>query len=88
MHNHSEVARLLEQIHAEYQAAHWALSGLVFGCARHEFISRKMENMQDGMEQLSQAIGQDRAAKALAQLLDEGVEKTLTDVHITHKIRD
>jgi F0F1-type ATP synthase gamma subunit len=84
MQNHSEVARLLEQIHAEYQAAHWAMQGLAMGTASHEFIHRKMDKMQDGMEQLSQAIGQDRAIKAMAQLLDEGVEKTITDVYITH----
>jgi hypothetical protein len=84
----SEVRKLLEHIHAEYQAAQWALSGLALGSACHSFISRKMERMQDGMEQLSQAIGQDLAVKALAQLLEEGVEKTLTDVHITHQPGD
>jgi hypothetical protein len=62
--------------------------GLTCGSARHDFISRKMENMQDSMDQLSHTLGQEVAVKALAQLLDEGVEKTLAHVHITHHLTD
>lgn len=40
----SEVASLLAQISAEYQAAQRGLSGLSSGGARHDFISAKTEN--------------------------------------------
>lgn len=41
----SEVARLLAQISAEYEAAQRGLTGLAYGTSQHEFITARMENM-------------------------------------------
>ncbi len=41
----SEVARLLAQIREEYEAAERGLSGLTQGTSKHEFVTKKMENM-------------------------------------------
>ena len=46
VHEHrSEVARLLAQISAEYEAAQRGLTGLSYGTSQHEIITARMENM-------------------------------------------
>ncbi len=41
----SEVAKLLSQISAEYEAAQRGLTGLAHGTSQHEFITARMEHM-------------------------------------------
>lgn len=69
--NKSEVARVLEQIELEYQAAHQALYGLASGAARHQFISSKMERMGKLHEQLHTLVGQEQAGKLVAETLEK-----------------
>ena len=68
--NPSEVARLLQRIQQEYDAAQNALTGLAQGSARHEFITAKMENMGHYHEQLAQHVGSQHAAMLVAQQLE------------------
>ncbi len=75
--NQSEVARLLQQISEEYEAATRGLSGLASGTARHDFITKKMENMGQNFEDLAEAVGSKQEAMAifaqvLARLPEEG----------------
>jgi hypothetical protein len=53
----SEVARWRQQYETEYQAAQWGLTGLACGTARHDFITKKMENMQHCIEELTKMVG-------------------------------
>ena len=57
--SHSEVARLLAQISAEYEAAQRGLSGLAYGTSQHEFITARMENLGQLHNQLQSIVGDD-----------------------------
>lgn len=60
--NQSEVARLLEQISAEYEAAQRGLSGLAYGTPKHDFITARMENMGHLHNQLQEIVGESAIA--------------------------
>jgi hypothetical protein len=68
--NKSEVARVLEQIELEFQAAQRGLTGLAFGTAKHEFITNKMEQMGRLHEKLQTMVGEEQAVKLLAETLE------------------
>ena len=53
----SEVARWRQQYETEYQAAQWGLTGLACGTARHDFITKKMGNMQQCIQELTKMVG-------------------------------
>jgi hypothetical protein len=55
----SEVAHLLAQICAEYEAAERALYGLAGGVSQHSFITTKMERMGELHQKLHGLIGDD-----------------------------
>ena len=55
----SEVARLLAQISAEYEAAQCGLSGLAYGASQHEFITARMEHLGQLHNQLQSIVGDD-----------------------------
>ena len=63
----SEVAQLLAQISAEYEAAQQGLSGLSMGTSRHDFITARMENMGRIHTQLHTLVGD----AALAMIADQ-----------------
>jgi hypothetical protein len=65
--NKSEVARLLQQFDDEYQAAYNGLSGLAYGTARHDFISKKIEGMEKAREQLEGLVGEEEAMKLIKE---------------------
>lgn len=65
----SEVARLLAQISAEYQAAQSGLSGLSSGVARHDFISARTENIGKCHEDLTELVGSEQAISFIAQTI-------------------
>ena len=69
--NKSEVARVLEQIELEFQAAQRGLYGLAFGTAKHEFITSKMEQMGKLHEKLQTMVGEQEAVKLLAETLEK-----------------
>jgi hypothetical protein len=66
----SEVARLLSQITAEYEAARRGLTGLSYGTAQHEFLTARTENMGQLHHQLQTLVGNDAIA-LIAKALDQ-----------------
>ncbi len=73
----SEVARLLAQINAEYEAAERGLNGLASGTSSHEFITARTENIGRCHEQLKELVGPDKAIALLAETVwsseDQGI---------------
>ncbi len=67
----SEVARILTQISAEYEAAQCGLTGLSYGSSQHEFITARMENMGQLHTQLQDLVG-DAAIAMIAEQLNGG----------------
>ena len=63
-----EVARLLDQIREEYEAAMRGLSGLAHGVSRHSFIVTRMENMGQLQTQLDELVGDDAPALVVTAL--------------------
>ncbi len=55
--HHSEVARLLQQIQQEYEAAQRGLTGVASGSAQHAFITARMERMSALHDQLHDLVG-------------------------------
>jgi hypothetical protein len=62
----SEVARLLSQISAEYEAAQRGLTGLAYGTSKHEFITTRMEKMGHLHSELQSIVGD----SAIALIVD------------------
>ncbi|HLI68452.1 MAG TPA: hypothetical protein VKV19_01725 [Ktedonobacteraceae bacterium] len=58
----SEVARLLGQISAEYEAARRGISGLACGVSKHEFITARMEHVGRLHNQLRSIVGESAIA--------------------------
>lgn len=56
--NQSEVARILEQISLEYEAAQRGMYGFAYGSAKHEFITARMENMGNLHSKLQEIVGE------------------------------
>jgi hypothetical protein len=69
----SEVARLLRQIDQERQSAQWALTGLTYGTARHDFITRKVENIQQAHESLIKLVGPEKAIELVTATLEKHI---------------
>ena len=65
----SEVACLLSQISAEYEAAQRGLMGLTYGMSQHDFITARMENMGQIHSQLRLLVG-DTAIAMIADRLN------------------
>jgi hypothetical protein len=68
----SEVARLMNQIAAEYQAAQAVMSGLAMGTAQHAFITARLENMRKCQEELNTIVGEQEAIKVESIYVLEG----------------
>ncbi len=67
--NRSEVARLLEQISAEYEAAQRGLKGFAYGSSKHDFITARMENVGRLHSELQAIVG-DSAIALVADALN------------------
>jgi len=67
---HSEVARLLAQIRAEYEAAQRGLSGLAQGSSNHVFITKKMENMGKLQVDLAGIVGEEASLALITDQLN------------------
>ena len=66
----SEVAKILSQISAEYEAAQRGLTGLAYGMSQHEFITARMENMGQLHTELQSIVG-DAAIALIADALNK-----------------
>jgi hypothetical protein len=69
--NESDVARLIQRIDSENQAARWALTAPSLGTARHRFITRRMERIGIAHQELMQIVGEDKAAQLLVDTLNK-----------------
>jgi hypothetical protein len=69
----SEVARLLAQIRAEYEAGERALKAISYGSARHEFINARMENIERLHTELHDLVG-DEAMAIITEQFDKGCD--------------
>jgi hypothetical protein len=70
MNQGSEVARLLAEIRAEYEAAQNGLQGFAIGTAQHEFITARMNNIGQKHTQLRGIVG-DQAMPLIAETLEQ-----------------
>jgi hypothetical protein len=70
MSEQSEVARLRQQITAEYEAAKQGLFGLALGTVQHRFISQRLENIQQCHESLVILVGAQQASQILCEMLE------------------
>ena len=68
----SEVARLLSEIAAEYEAAQRGMSGLAYGISQHEFITARMENLGHLHSELQTIVGDSAMALIVDALSDAG----------------
>ena len=59
----SEVARLRRQIELELEAVQRGLYGLASGTARHEFIRKRMHQVETYQGQLAQKVGEETATQ-------------------------
>ncbi len=66
----SEVARLMQQIEREYEAAIRGLTGFAEGSSKHAFITARMERMAVCHETLKGLVGEHEAGKLLAEALE------------------
>jgi hypothetical protein len=64
----SEVARIKQQIVAEYEAGKRGLEGLAQGTVSHEFIRRKTENMWYCQQRLIALVGKEQAMQILVEV--------------------
>lgn len=67
--NKSEVARLREQIELEYQATQRVFANFT-ATARHEFITKRQENISACFEELKQLMPPEEAIVILAETLN------------------
>ena len=65
----SEVARLLAQFQAEYEATQRGISGLASGTSQHLFIQQKMERMGELQMRLQNVVGE-TAIAMIAEVLE------------------
>jgi hypothetical protein len=67
----SEVARLLQQISLEYEAATRGLTGLSAGSAKHSFITARLEQIGTYHEQLASIVGEVQATQLVIELAEQ-----------------
>jgi hypothetical protein len=67
----SEVARLRQSIHLEYEAAQRGLYGPAQGAAQHAFITKRLENMAAHHQALKQLVGEQGAIEILVEVLEQ-----------------
>jgi len=64
----SEVARLLQQISLEHQAAKNGLTGFASGTARHDFITAKEAHVATLYDELTTIVGKDEATRLVVDV--------------------
>lgn len=69
--NQSEVARLMQQITLEYEAAERGLNGLTQGTAMHAFINAKQERIGACHEALQQIVGKAEAITLVVTAMNQ-----------------
>lgn len=75
----SKVQQLMQQIDREYQAAQWGLSGLAQGIAQHEFITARLENMENTRQVLEKLVGAEEATKLVVGCMNKQADNQFVD---------
>lgn len=65
----SEVAQILIQIQAEYESGMRGLYGLASGAAKHQFITARMERIDQLHITLGECVGEEQATQLLVSTL-------------------
>ncbi len=73
LHQPSEVRRLLTQISAEYEAGRRGLEDLASGVSQHQFITARMERMEEIHTELRAIVGDQAIALIAEHLAGEDV---------------
>jgi hypothetical protein len=76
----SEVASLMRQIEQEYEAGQQAMYGLALGTARHDFITQRMENMAQRIEELRTVVGEAVAMQMMIAWQDRLADSMRSEV--------
>jgi hypothetical protein len=81
--NASELARVMEHIALSYQAAQRAFTSPAI-MAPHEFIQKRMEEIERGREKIATLVGDelkatDLVVKRLAEIEEQGQKQILSD---------
>lgn len=71
---HSEVARLRQQIIEEYEAANRGLTGLAQGTSQHRFIAARMTQVGHYHTQLVPLVGEMEATRMIGELYVQTME--------------
>ncbi|HWS83146.1 MAG TPA: hypothetical protein VN207_02695 [Ktedonobacteraceae bacterium] len=66
----SEVARIREQIAAEYQSVQQVFGGFT-PTAKHEFITQRQENLANHFEELKEQVGPEEAMRIFIQMSEQ-----------------
>lgn len=69
MENKSEVAKLLEEIRRSYESAKLGMHGTAI-TAPHEFITKRMEHIQEVHVVLQGVVGSETAMKLITETLE------------------
>jgi hypothetical protein len=72
----SDIARILYTINQEYEASKNGLEGFSSGSARHDFISKRSENIGKQHETLSQIVGPEKAIALIADTIWTPTDQT------------
>jgi len=65
----SEVAQILTQIQAEYESGMRGLCGLASGVTKHQFITARMERIDQLHSTLGECVGEEQATQLLVSAL-------------------
>jgi len=85
----SEIARWRHQYEAEYEAAQRGLTGLACGTARHDFINKRMENMQHCVQELTNIVGIQQASVILwGEKISQASTLPTNDVPMVSLVKD
>ena len=76
--NKSEVARLMQRIDEEYEAAERGLNGFA-QVEQHEFITARMERIGEHYEDLQQLVGEQEACRLLVEASNKPREVGASD---------
>ncbi len=68
--NHSEIARLRQRIAEENEAALRGLTGLASGSAKHQFITKRLEQIGTYHATLQHLVGEQEASRLMAETLE------------------
>jgi hypothetical protein len=74
--NQSDVARLLAEIDLQYQAAQLALSGQAVGVSQHQFITARLERIEDARQELVNLVGDpDEASRLVIEQMNKSAQE-------------